>query len=432
VQTRLRIRAYNSSRPISAWQATVAGTTFPPGDPDGYDATWTIDRVVPISTTAGTGFVQTRVTLRGDCFGVAADVATGMTCVDAPNQLVAAPNATIMASSSIAPSVVGTWPAAQPIACATTPHAETGLFDEELCVPGGAYVMGAAADDNSIPNAGNLLEFPERVVQVSPFVIERYEVSVGRFRAAMNDPVNPFVPPSEPTQPDAPIDCGAEFNHRFCTWRGAEASPDPAADALPVNCIDSLTAQAFCQWEGGDLPSEAQWEYAATQAFRQVKSVYPWVGAAISCDIAAYGRWSVEEDTGECGLDVVCGPLPVNVPFGAGEPTHDCVGVACVRDETPGPDGGGGLIGMGGNVSEWVRDLDVSFDAPCWQNAARLDPVCDSVPGVTTNMFRGGTWAIAALFVASELRTGGIVENPELAEYGGVGFRCMRPGTVSP
>ncbi len=207
---------------------------------------------------------------------------------------------------------------------------------------------------------------------------------------------------------------------------------------MPLNCIDVTTAQAFCQWAGGDLPSEAQWEYAATQAFRDVKSAYPWVGANLSCDIASYGRWSVEEDTGECGHDQACGPLPVNMPFGGGAPASGCTGVACVRDVTPGPMGGpngtdgtngtNGIVGMGGNVSEWVRDLEISFASPCWQDAPRLDPVCDSVAGVTTHMFRGGSWFIAGLFVNSTLRTGGIAENPLLAQYGGVGFRCVRPG----
>ncbi len=87
---------------------------------------------------------------------------------------------------------------------------------------------------------------------------------------------------------------------------------------------------------------------------------------------------------------------------------------------------------MGGNVAEWVLDANDGFDAPCWQGAPRLDPVCVD-PSATSTMYRGGMWMTAAFLVFAEFRTGGIAEAPLLASFGGVGFRCVRPGTgVSP
>ncbi len=225
LSVRLRLRAYNSSRPASIWSMTISGKTYAPGDPDGYDPTWTIDRVAPITASAGVGLVEARLVLRADCFGAPADVVAGTTCVDAPGQSVSAPAPSLTTfSTSQGASIAGSWLAAQPVGCTATPRAESGLFDEEVCVPGGAYVMGNASEDNAIPAAGDLIEYPEKVVQVSPFLMDRYEVSAGRLRAAMNDPVNPFVPPTEPTMPDAPIDCGTAVNYRFCTWHGAQAA----------------------------------------------------------------------------------------------------------------------------------------------------------------------------------------------------------------
>jgi formylglycine-generating enzyme required for sulfatase activity len=308
------------------------------------------------------------------------------------------------------------------------PRPDSGQRDEELCIPGGVFVLGDARTKDLL-GLVDVEGWPERIVQLSPFLLDRYEVSVGRFRGAMNDPTHPFKPPREPTRPDAALACGSAINFRYCTWYGADGADDPKADALPVNCVTQETARAFCQWAGGDLPTEAQWEYAATQAFRVNKTVLPWGTTSPSCDIAAYGRFSSVYSDAECGRDVVCGPLPVDAPFGAGPPTAECVGGACVRDETPGPSGRG-VIGMGGGVSEWVRDAKVPFDSPCWNAAPRLDPICENVPGATQSMYRGGSWLSASWLLIAVLRSGGVDDNPLLSTHGAVGFRCARPGSA--
>jgi formylglycine-generating enzyme required for sulfatase activity len=45
----------------------------------------------------------------------------------------------------------------------------------------------------------------------------------------------------------------------FGTWTEGPG----ANETLPINCIDWYEAYAFCIWDGGFLPSEAEWEAAA-------------------------------------------------------------------------------------------------------------------------------------------------------------------------
>jgi formylglycine-generating enzyme len=54
---------------------------------------------------------------------------------------------------------------------------------------------------------------------------------------------------------DANLACSATF----ATWTTSSGWQDN----LPINCVNWYEAYAFCIWDGGFLPSEAEWEYAA-------------------------------------------------------------------------------------------------------------------------------------------------------------------------
>jgi formylglycine-generating enzyme required for sulfatase activity len=421
---RVRARAFNTTRPLSPWQRTVLGIV-PSEQPESFDPLTTIDRAAQIDVKPGSGPVQVRLLLRGDCFGVASDVAGGRSCVATGALEDIASEPAVAASDPAASPRVGTWAAVIPAPC-SAPSRGAGTDAEALCIPGGAFVFGDRWTEGLLPGFEDVQSVPERIVQLSPFFLDRFEVSVARLRAAMKAPTNPFVPPQEPTHPSGAATCSSAIDYRFCTWPGLDAPEDPATDGLPVNCITQETARAFCRWSGGDLPSEAQWEYAATQAYRDIKSALPWGDATPNCGFASYGRFSSAYADAECGRDAVCGPLAAKAPFGAGPPAPHCEGAACTHDETPGPDGRG-IVGMAGNVAEWVRDSAIPFTDPCWQSAPRLDPVCE-VPSAKAHMYRGGSWLTAAWALVAVFRSGGTSLAPLLAQYGAVGLRCAFPG----
>jgi len=153
----------------------------------------------------------------------------------------------------------------------------------------------------------------------------------------------------------------------------------------PVANISWYDAVIYCEWIGGRLPTEAEWEKAASWNIEtQTKFVFPWGNEAPSSNLSNYNN-NVGDTT----------------PVGAY------------------PAGQNGLYDMAGNVWEWVNDWYQS-DYYATLGDKAFNPRGPS-SGIS-KVLRGGSWGVSVDYLRSAVRTS---ETPT-SSYDLVGFRCAR------
>lgn len=164
---------------------------------------------------------------------------------------------------------------------------------------------------------------------------------------------------------------------RFCN------AGQPERGAHPLNCVSWWQAQAFCEWVGGRLPTEAEWERAATGGAR----MYPWGDAPPTCSHAVMN----------------------NGDDGCGAGTTASV---CERPTGRTPEG---LCDMAGNVWEWVGDW---YSAGYYAEGVSDDPDGPAFGGARVR--RGGSFRDQAtdLRATNRWSLGGVYRSANL------GFRC--------
>lgn len=409
--TRLRLRL----RLFPAARAALTGISLSPdagtaGVAVPRDA-FVIDRVVELTPPAR-GIAHVRVLLAGACLGIPADPATPRSCAALPGAPATfeAPATEAVEPIPDAPvrgqdSLVGTWIEAQEVPCSGEPRPDTGIFDGETCIPGGVFFIG---DDRQAHNHCTPYcdPAPERLVRMSPYWLDTYEVTVGRWRAAM---ARGFTPPR-----------GGYLTSNttsICLY----SRTDVSRESHPMNCVTWETARAFCEFEGRVLASEAQLEYAASG--RGAEHVYPWGDAIPTCAHAAYARIGLREVERFPGIPYTPGQIGTLTECGDVDDGPPPVGTAALdvsRD---------GVHDLAGSMREWALDQTAFYDQECWAQPVLRDPVCTSGPDSNLHTQRGGSWAHTSAVLAVTWRDG---RDDTVLGTGGsflgfmLGFRCAR------
>jgi sulfatase modifying factor 1 len=267
----------------------------------------------------------------------------------------------------------------------------------------------------SLPVAGGSLALPidaadTRVqVELSSFQLDKYEVTVGRFREFLAGydswRANGNPAPGAGQHPHA-ADSG---------WRAADSASLPesaqeferlvrecntiplstldlpnSSSRIPLNCVTWPEAAAFCAWDEARLPTYAEWYHAA--AGGALDRVYPWGDEPTPSRLYALYGCTLGLERPECTAAYV---LPVGShPSGAGLFAHE---------------------DLAGSMTEWLFDgaLEPFVDG-C------VD--CVGVPPSAHRFWKGGSWVDSPSLLQNTYFA--IVEQTLRMPF--LGLRCSR------
>lgn len=216
-----------------------------------------------------------------------------------------------------------------------------------IYIPPGEFSMGGDAGDN-----------PARTVNLSAFWI--YSTKMTNYQFGQ---------------------CVASGGCAFPQDESSRTSlEDPLYSNRPVTGVDWEQAAAYCEWIGGSLPTEAQWEKTARGPSG---NLHPWGDSEPTCDLLNFNH---------------------------------CVGRATNSNAYPAGMSLYGALDMAGNVFEWVADW---YDPAYYETTPAENPAGPE-QGETRSV-RGSSFESPPEGIAVSTRS-----NRAPGEYAGdLGFRCV-------
>ena len=259
---------------------------------------------------------------------------------------------------------------------------------EMVFVPAGEFTMGSTN--------GGADEQPVHTVYLDAFYIDKYEVTNAEFQVF--------------------IDAGGYNTKAFWSeegwayrnmhdwtepyyWSSGEHSSGPSWPGFPVHGISWYEAEAYANFVGKRLPTEAEWEKAARGTDERT---YPW-GEEINGSRANYIRSGDPYDNLSTPVGFYDGRLFPNPPF--------------QTTNSPGPFG---AYDQAGNVFEWVSDW---YSADYYTNSPYENPQ-GPVNETDSKIVRGGSCSDEASSITCYDRK---QYREDIQTYDiKIGFRCAR------
>ncbi len=230
---------------------------------------------------------------------------------------------------------------------------------EMVYVPSGSFMMGSSDElldwvlnqdwCTSCKKYMVESEQPQHEVYLDAYWIDKYEVTNAQYALCVADGV-----------------CTESERLKSPTRSDYYSNPEYAD--FPVTGLVWHEARDYCEWAGGSLPTEAQWEKAAQGTDGRS---FPWGDEAPTCKLA-------------------------NFKFD---------GESCVGDTAPVgsyPKGASpyGALDMAGNAWEWVLD---GPGGNVYENGPFVNPV--GIGGSDNHMIRGGSWEYPEVRMRTQYRT---------------------------
>jgi len=233
---------------------------------------------------------------------------------------------------------------------------------EMVYIPAGDFLMGnSGVGDDAVYRSSYPEELPQHWVNLSAYWIGKYEVTRGEYRQFINA---------------GGYSSSVYWSSAGWNWKVANNRTEPgdwAASAYwvippgaftqseyyPVIDVNYYEAEAYCNWAGGHLPTEAQWEKAARwNPTTNHPNVYPWgdVNYRNKCN-----DWYDDLYPGHQTSPIGSYPLGVS-PYGCQD--------------------------MAGNVFEWCKDW---YSATYYAASPASDPQGPTCG--TYGVLRGGAWS---------------------------------------
>ena len=226
-------------------------------------------------------------------------------------------------------------------------------------VPAGPFMMGC---NEAIDGDCDEDEKPYHQVQLSAFLIDRYEVSADEYAGCVATGAC-----TESWAESANCNFQVKTDGTWAVRRGRGTHP--------ANCVTYAEAVSYCAWAQKRLPTEAEWEKAALGTTR---AVFPWGTSLPTCDRAVVNGWYYNPN------DIDANANGYVEGYGCGrDGTWDVLGTGFEAGISP-----YGGVHMSGNVTEWVSD---------WYSEDYTALIDQADPqGVTEGELRaarGGSWS---------------------------------------